>query len=116
MSEYYNGIYSVGNKREDATTVTVSDGNATVNIDFTLDAKAFISGRVYRVDDKRPINEASLLVYGPHFSTGPIGARTAEDRSYKVISLNVGESSVMSLAEGYITQYYDGVYLPDQAT
>lgn len=116
MYEYYDGIYSVGNKREDATNVTVSDGKATVNIDFTLDAMASISGRVYRADDKRPINEASVLVYGPHFSTGPIGARTAADGSYKVISHNEGESSVMSLAEGYIPQYYDGVYLPDQAT
>lgn len=116
MSEYYDGHYMADTKAEDATKLIIIDGKAVKNIDFTLDSMASISGHVYRADNKNPIDKASVLVYGPHFSTGPMSAKTSQDGSYKVISLNSGQSTVVATAQGYIPRFFNSVYVPEQVT
>lgn len=116
FSEYYDGFYLVNQKIENATSIYVTDGDATI-VNFTLDTMASISGKVYRADNKKPVEKATVLAYGPHFIPGGArGARTTEDGRYKILNLNSGQSSVVAVADGFIPRYYNGVYVPEQAT
>lgn len=115
-SECYGGTDPSSIQPEDRLKVMVSDDSATTNVDFRMKALASISGRVHRAEDGEPIPGARILVYGEHWSTGPILATTAADGSYRVTGLNAGESTVAVEAEGYVTTRYDGVYSSDDAT
>ncbi len=63
-----------------------------------------------------PIAGATIFVYGPHGSTGPINATTAANGRYVVTGLNAGESTVAAEAEGYVIRFYNGVYSSGEAT
>jgi len=111
IEEYYDNVYEYS----EATPVSVIMPDDTPGIDFTLDSGGTISGHVYQSDGATPIEgawvDASLMDggYGR-------GATTAPDGSYTITTLITGQYRVRAYAEGYIEEYYDGVYEYDQAT
>ena len=113
--EAYGGMDFMSTKPEERIRVKVTNNSATTDIDFRLKKLASISGRVYSAGDGKPIAGARIAVYGPHWSTGPLGATTAADGSYTVTGLNAGESVVAAETEGYVPRFYKDVYLYDEA-
>jgi len=111
IEEYYDGVYD----SSEATPVSVTMPDDTPNIDFTLDVGGTISGHVYQSDGVTPIEGA--WVYADLVDDGyGNGASTASDGSYTITTLITGQYRVRVYAEGYIEEYYDGVYDDDEAT
>jgi len=109
--ELYNGADGEYRAPADKVNkVTINEDQATTGIDFRMKELASISGRVYRADNKRPVENARLSIYGLHWSFGPISSVTVADGSYKVTRLNSSDNTLGCEAKGYVTQYYPGVY------
>jgi hypothetical protein len=121
LSEYYNGSLS----SENATLVTVSPGLETPDIDFTLDTGGSISGHVYQADGSSPICGAavSFVVTGETSGGNLLApndkysaeATTDSDGGYALRGLASGSYRVRVQAQGYIIEYYQDVYLAEEA-
>jgi len=123
---YANEYYSEARWEEDATVVSVTDGQNTGNINFTLDTGGSISG-VVRDKDGNPIAGADVYV-NPQDHNEPwwwaIGQEsygyyrdvTGSDGAYFVRNLGTGSYVVRASVAGYDDKYYDGARVREDAT
>jgi len=111
IEEYYDGVYDYS----EATPVSVTMPDDTPDIDFTLDLGGTISGHVYQSDGTTPIEGAKVYAYLIDGGWGR-GATTYSDGSYTITTLVTGQYRVQAYGEGYIGEYYDGVYEYSEAT
>lgn len=114
--ELYDGADGIYRTPADKVRkVIVNADKATTGIDFGMKALASISGHVYQADNNKPIENARVLVYGMHWSTGPNSSITGADGSFEIIGLNSSDNTLGCEANGYVTQYYSGAYEPAKA-
>lgn len=105
LSEYYNAVSWL----DDATVVSVVEGQDTPNINFTLDAGGTISGGV-RDAQGNPL-EGCLVGADPWDDARTSGnASTNPDGSYTISALAPDEDyQVAAGCPGYITEFSSGV-------
>lgn len=72
IDEYYNNVNSLVN----ATSVTVTQGINTSNIDFGLSLGGSISGRVARDSDGTGIQDVEVIVYNSYWSRKRVSGPT----------------------------------------
>jgi len=100
---------------EEATPVSVSAPDETSGIDFVLQPAATISGHVYQDDGVTPIGHAWVRAEDATSGDWVAGDDTDQNGSYS-ISVPSGSYKVRAEADGWPTQYYDGVTHSDEAT
>ncbi len=84
-------------------------------IDFTLEPGSSISGHVYKSDGQTPLESAQIVAFGPDNRPCAIGW-SVTDGSYTTTGLLAGDYTVEVQAEGYVPEWYDGVYDQNNAT
>ena len=101
-----------------ASSVTVSAGQTTANVDFSLAAGGSISGTVYESDGVTPVPNADLWAESYDCCGGGEGARTGVDGTYTIDGLTSGDYRVMARApeRGLAGQFYDNTTDWDLAT
>jgi hypothetical protein len=111
LPEFWQEAESV----KDATPVEVTDGELTSDIDFTLGKGGAIAGFVYAEKDSMPISGAVVRVRLQ--GTGFVRLGYTDDTgAYKISGLPSGSYYVHAHAEGYMGQFYDGVFRKSEAT
>ena len=101
------------------TPVTVTSGNDTSGIDFTLADGGSISGTIFRTDGTTPISD--MLIIAVDVSTGftMSDADTEMNGTYVIDGLPAGNYLVYTeddFDQGYVDEYYDGVSGAGSAT
>ncbi|MFQ6091717.1 MAG: carboxypeptidase regulatory-like domain-containing protein [bacterium] len=128
LSEYYDDV----TEPEEATPVAVPDSGTAADIDFSLTfhgphhGEGSISGRVFDDSTGKPIEGAHVLaVTSLCLSDDPscsdslfwMGeAITGPGGMYQIEGLITGDYIVSVSAYGYLPEFYDDVYHPDEAT
>ena len=120
--EYYDNTYSEGA----ASTVAVTLGATTSNVNFGLAVGGRIEGTVTRESDGSALFFAVVTATddtaAPGESVVEYGAFTAVDGSYAITGLPPGDYRVQAetrftpSAADLATEYYDGAYAPGSAT
>ena len=117
---------------EDATRITVATGETVSGIDLALGRGGCIHGRVTDERTGAPIAGAFVSVGGMWIPPLPPpgewppdggvvypepsgGATTDVDGGYHLCGLAPGEYSVFAAAQGYLGEFFDGTFCPDQA-
>lgn len=109
---YFDEYYLDASSKGAATQIAVADSDTTVNINFTLNRKGAIAGRVCESDGTTPIANTMLMVYNSGWE-GIQDACTDANGYYTVYGLLSGDYYVMSsgyiIGEGefYLEEYYD---------
>jgi hypothetical protein len=104
ISEYYNDV----SDQAGATPVEVVAPNITQGIDFTLNKKGSISGRITSSSDGAPIPGVEVTARMNGDQPYPLRtARSQADGSYIIEGLVDGSYSVSAIAPGYLKEYYD---------
>lgn len=102
------------------SNVTETPDSSPTNDNYT------ISGAVYDAGNMNPLSDARIYIYGYSpdgatldfsllGSTGPLSTTTKSDGSYTT-NLKAGNYIVAAEANGYITQFFNGVYNDKKAT
>ena len=110
-AEYYDNTYDYSS----GTPVGVSEGTTHEGIDFSLVDGASISGTVL-AQDGTPLANAYVDASSMPCCVGGGAAPTDAGGHYTVGNLPAGSYSLQVYANGYPTQYYDGVYDTSTAT
>ncbi len=106
FSEYYNDVRDPAS----ATPVEVVAPNITQGIDFTLNKRGSISGRITRSSDGAPIAGAEVTAEIAGEQRYPQRtARSQDDGSFVIDGLADGSYSVSAITPGYLKEYYDGI-------
>jgi len=102
---------------DDQLTTSEQSPNTTEEMTGDLKLKSCsISGQVYDAGDHKPIVGAVVHAFGLHgIVDGCPQTRTITGGSYKITGLNEGETTLLVVADGYIPQYYIGVYEKDKS-
>jgi hypothetical protein len=108
VAQYYDNVV----QRDLATSVSVTAGQTTTGINFSLPLGGKISGVVRSAANGDPVSSLIVQAYDP--STGSMvaaGATTIYDGSYVLTGLPAGSYAVRVTARGidYATMYYNGV-------
>ncbi len=111
LPEFWQEAATIG----DATPVEVNDGVETTGIDFTLTHGGAIAGFVFSKKDSLPVSGAVVRVRLKGTGFVRIGY-TDDTGAYKVRGLPTGSYYVYADAEGFVGQYYDGVFRKSEAT
>ena len=101
-----------------ATPVSVTDGQATASIDFTLEHGSSISGYVYQEDNiTAPIPIAHVTAYD-NVTSEQVGEAYASDNGSYSITTGTGSGSyfVRAKLHGWAEEYYDNVSTKGAAT
>ncbi|MFC2071924.1 carboxypeptidase regulatory-like domain-containing protein, partial [Chloroflexota bacterium] len=114
--EYYDNVYT----RDEATPVPVTVSQDTL-INFSLGPGGTISGTVYEADEVTPIYDVRMQAYD---ATTGAGISTSKDTdssgNYTLTGLPGGSYLVRARASyhglPYADEYYDNVYIRDEAT
>lgn len=109
LAQIYDGAYDWS----EAVPVSVSDGQAAIGIDATMDRGGSMSGRVLS-DEGDPMFNVYVCMEGPSYRC----AFTGDGGTYTVAGLAPGEYLV-SFAyynRGWVYQFYDGVESWEDAT
>ncbi|UCH63824.1 MAG: carboxypeptidase regulatory-like domain-containing protein [Fidelibacterota bacterium] len=97
-----------------ATLVTVSDGQTTSGIDFTLDRGKVISGRLFETNGTTPIayTEAYFHLYdmSSHYEWDyqSYYSYTSTDGGYTISGISPGDKKLHVYVGGYTPEYYGG--------
>ena len=102
--EFYNNTSDWGQ----AGRVTVTAGQSTSAIDFSLATGGSISGVVLRASDNTPVADADVWAMS-YECCGGNGTRTAADGTYTIKGLSAGDYRVEVQAEGLSGELYDDV-------
>ena len=104
--EFYNDT----NDWSQATRVSVTAGQTTANIDFSLAAGGSISGTVHAADGVTPVADADVWAESYECCGGGNGARTAADGTYEIQGLASGDYRVQvhTAEQGLVGQFYNG--------
>ena len=107
VRQFYDGTTDWGL----ATVATVTTGQDTPNIDFTLSAGGSISGTVYEADGTTPVANADVWAESYDCCGGGNGTRTASDGTYVIDGLGSGDYRVQVHAaeQGLAGEFYDDV-------
>jgi hypothetical protein len=99
-----------------AAPVSVTDTNATPNIDFTLTPGSSISGHVYQDDNITPINGARVVAYD-NVTWEEVADGYADTNGAYSITTGTGSGSYFLRAryDGWDAEYYDNVSTQDAA-
>ena len=91
-----------------ATRVSVTTGQTTQNIDFSLVSGGSISGRVIRQSDSSPVVGADVWADTYECCAGGNGSRTDGDGNYTIDGLEAGEYRVQVRADehGLVGEFY----------
>ena len=100
--EFYNDT----TEWEEAARVTVSAGQTTSAINFSLATGGSISGVVLRASDNTPVADADVWAMS-YDCCGGNGTRTAADGTYTITGLAAGDYRVEVQAEGLVEELYD---------
>ncbi|NQT82507.1 carboxypeptidase regulatory-like domain-containing protein [bacterium] len=100
---------------DEATPVSVSAPGETSGIDFVLQPAATIIGQVFQNDGVTPIPDAWVSAFDAASGSWVAGGDTEHDGSYS-ISVPSGSYKVRAEADGWASQYYDGVDNFDEAS
>lgn len=109
---YFEEYYLNASTKGEATQIAVTDSDTTVNINFTLDRKAAISGRVCESDGTTPIANTMVNIYNSAWES-VTSACTDANGYYTAYGLLSGDYYVEStgyiVGEGefYLPEYYD---------
>ena len=98
-----------------ADHVTVTEGNDTPGINFTLQAGGSITGHVYDEEDGTPIRNADFFVDLPTGKRVLVIGGTDRDGSY-TIWLGPGSYLISASGGGHGHEYYDNSYNAENAT
>ena len=99
-----------------ASSVTVSAGQTTANIDFALAEGGSISGTVYEADGVTPIADADVWAENYDCCGGDNGTRTSNDGTYTIDGLVSGDYRVRAQAQGHVREFYDNTTDRDLAS
>ena len=99
-----------------ASSVTVSAGQTTANIDFALAEGGSISGTVYEADGVTPIADADVWAENYDCCGGGNGTRTSNDGTYTIDGLVSGDYRVRAQAQGHVREFYDNTTDRDLAS
>ena len=104
VQEFYNNTADW----EQATRVTVSSGQTTSSIDFSLSGGGAISGTVVKDSDGTPVANADVWA-GTFECCGGNGTRTASDGTYTITGLAQGDYRVQVHADdqGLAGEFYN---------
>ena len=100
-------FYASTTNWEQASSVGVTAGVDTPNIDFTLAGGGSISGHVFEADGVTPIADAGVFAFGPN---GWGDARTDGNGEYRIDGLSTGSYRVEAegIERGFVREFYDG--------
>ena len=100
-------FYASTTNWEQATSVGVTAGVDTPNIDFTLAGGGSISGHVFEADGVTPIADAGVFAFGPN---GWGDARTDGNGEYRIDGLSTGSYRVEAegIERGFVREFYNG--------
>jgi hypothetical protein len=115
-ANYVNQYYEAASSTEDATTVTVSAGAASENINAELAGGASITGKVTAAQIGEPLSGIQVSVSsGEGDAAGT--ATTGEDGSYAISGLPAGQYTVHFEPSGanYVEQYFANATTPEAA-
>jgi len=111
VREYYNNVRN----RDHAAPVHVVEGQEHAGIDFSLDLGGTISGTVTNAEGY-PLEDC-LVSAQPWSGTGTgENGYTDYDGTYAIVGLATNNYLVYVDCDGYVSQYYNGVYDPGDAT
>ena len=113
VDEYYGNIPVIGNPLTfppvGATSVSVTEGLGTPNINFVLDLGGSISGRVTRDPEGTGIQNVTIYVYDTSWNYLK-GRATNTTGTYTVGGLPTGNYHVYTYNSlGYVDEYYNNV-------
>ena len=97
-----------------ADHVTVTEGNDTPDINFTLQAGGSITGHVYSEEDGTPIRGAGFFVHLPTGKQVLVIGGTDRDGSY-TIWLGPGSYLIHTTGRGHAAKWYDNSYDAENA-
>ena len=104
-AEYYHNVSDPAA----FTPVTVTAGDDTPGIDFTLTQVGYISGTVCKADGVTPISTAQIVAYDSATGNWVDDAYSGASAGYYYINLPPGTYRLMAKALGYTTQWYVNV-------
>ena len=110
LSEYWQEADSIKN----AATVTVKNGNAVLDINFTLSHGTTIQGLVLTFD-KTPLADAVVTLLSENGWLKQV-VKSSSDGTWSVSGLRPGKYYAMAIAPGYSPQWYDQVTSKREAT
>lgn len=109
VDEYYDNVLESAT----ATSVSVSYGLDTPNIDFALNTPGSISGKVTDEQTGDELADVTVRVNGPSYTY----TTTEADGTYILNDLKPGEYTVYtSSTSGYVDEYYNNVFESSTAT
>ena len=107
-------FYDDTRDRDLAARVSVTAGQTTSDIDFSLEPGGSISGTVYEADGITPVGDADVWA-DSYECCGSEGTRTAPDGTFTIFGLPPGDYRVGAEAEGYAREFYDDAIEEDLA-
>ena len=93
---------------DDADSVTVTVGQTTTGINFSLASGGTISGTVYAADGTTPVSGANLWANGYDDEGGHGWTNSESDGTYTISGLSAGEYRVEVEADDLVHKIYDG--------
>ena len=102
VREFYNGT----SEWSQAASVTVTAGNTTAAVDFSLASGGSISGVVLKTSDGTPVANADVWV-DDYDGGGGGGTHTAADGTYTITGLASGDYRVHAEGKGLAGEFYD---------
>jgi len=109
VTEYYDNTF----REVDRTCVSLTEGQDTPNIDFSLELGGSISGDVTD-GSGHPVSNVEVQAYAEDGNSGSV--RTDSNGHYVIQGLVTSNYIVETAGGGYVTEYYDGVRDWEQAT
>ena len=110
---YYRIFYNNTQEWSDAERVWVISPYENSGIDIYLSKAGSISGYVYS-EEGNPIGDANVYAFSDIYPGS--GANTKEDGYYQIEGLPSGNYTVQVTVSGYVSEYYDNVTDPANAT
>ena len=112
LTEYYNNAAS----SNEAVLIDVTSPEVAAGIDFTLDQGGTISGYVYESDEETPIKSAYVYAFLTGNSSATEHTLSEADGSYTITGLPSGDYILKATRNGFLSEYYNGVYDKASAT
>ncbi len=126
VDEYYEDIQNLFEIKQ-ASAVSVTSGETTSGIDFSLDLAGAISGHFFEADGSTPITgegtEATVLAFDAETGYPELAFSTfnATDGSYEIRPMRSGEFHLLGFVDSgddvtYLPQFFDGAASLETAT
>jgi hypothetical protein len=120
-ASYYGEYYNESSDKSGADLVTVTEPDTAININFTLNKKGSIGGRVTEIDGTTPIAHTMINVYNLSWESVS-GAETNSNGYYTIYGLDTDYYYVEAMGyvtgqgEFYVQEYYNHSFTKGGAT